>query len=212
MHCKACRKHPYFMAEMVGRQAAEMRDTTGRRKQMGRICKRLLSLWKRAKKKKCYNSKAHPWSLKQRKTIMVNNTRVIIKRIAHSLYPLSIQLTFTVPYFQTADEAPPTFSHPLKSHPYWAIGSEHLFHCGAKRGLVIQMSRWETCVPLCSHFHQETQWQEPVLLSCDKLLRFANVCECVVFYKHVRKWVKCVVVVYFWTQKYWWKASNENVI
>lgn len=51
MHCKACRKHPHFMAEMVGRQAAEMRDTTGRRKQMGRICKRLLSLWKRAKKK-----------------------------------------------------------------------------------------------------------------------------------------------------------------
>lgn len=61
----------------------------------------------KGQKKKCYNSKAHPWSLKQRKTIMVNNTRVIIKRIAHSLYPLSIQLTFTVPYFQTADEAPP---------------------------------------------------------------------------------------------------------
>lgn len=57
MHCKACRKHPHFMAEMVGRQAAEMRDTTGRRKQMGRICKRLLSLWKRAKKKSVTTAK-----------------------------------------------------------------------------------------------------------------------------------------------------------
>lgn len=44
MQCRACRECPHFMAERVGRQAAEVRDTTGRWKQMGWTRNACLSL------------------------------------------------------------------------------------------------------------------------------------------------------------------------
>lgn len=77
-------------------------------------------------KKMCYNPIVHPRCTNQRKP-KVNHqpsfetTDHIMMSLISSSLVLKQQMK------------PPTFTHPHTSHPHRAIGSEHLFHCGAKK-------------------------------------------------------------------------------
>lgn len=126
MDCRACRKCPQFVAQIVGSQA-EVRDTTGWWKQMGWECKGLPVTELKGKNKQiCHDLLVCSVFFNQIRLKVCDNTPAIMRQLHHYLIIFVTRLKQQMKL--------PTFTHPLISHPHWAIGSEHLFQCGAKRG------------------------------------------------------------------------------